>query len=225
MKVAARSLLALFLLAPLLWAAEPWKGRPYTEWTSKDVQKVLGDSPWTRRVSFRRTLSSGEQRRATSGVFLPGRTISSETRAQWFVVVQWESSLTVRQALVRQRQLRGKYSKGESAPFLSEAPTHYVITVFGTGDFFRDVPEETLREAAYLELGESKRRIPAVAARYEEERSMLAIVQFHFARQVGDERAIGPEVKKVKFVCQMKPDSFSADFDLRKMVRDGKPDL
>ena len=40
-------------LAALLPAADPWKAKKFTEWTDKEVQKVLKDSPWARPVEVR----------------------------------------------------------------------------------------------------------------------------------------------------------------------------
>ncbi|HWQ03015.1 MAG TPA: hypothetical protein VNL38_00915, partial [Candidatus Nitrosotenuis sp.] len=42
---------AAFLFAALAAAQEPWKSRPYTEWTAEDVRRVLDDSPWARVVT------------------------------------------------------------------------------------------------------------------------------------------------------------------------------
>lgn len=43
---------AVFSAATLAWTANdtPWKDKPYDQWDPKDVQKILGDSPWARTV-------------------------------------------------------------------------------------------------------------------------------------------------------------------------------
>jgi hypothetical protein len=37
--------------AAALFAAEPWKAKKYTEWTVKEVERILKDSPWAKAVS------------------------------------------------------------------------------------------------------------------------------------------------------------------------------
>ena len=39
------------LAAVSLWAADFWRSKPFTEWSDKDVQKMLTASPWARQVS------------------------------------------------------------------------------------------------------------------------------------------------------------------------------
>ena len=29
-----------------LWAADFWTAKPYTEWSTKDIQKMMSNSPW-----------------------------------------------------------------------------------------------------------------------------------------------------------------------------------
>jgi hypothetical protein len=43
---------AMFSVATLAWTANdtPWKDKPYDQWDTKDVQKILSDSPWARTV-------------------------------------------------------------------------------------------------------------------------------------------------------------------------------
>ena len=39
------------LAAAALFAAEPWKAKKYTEWTVKEAERILKDSPWAKAVS------------------------------------------------------------------------------------------------------------------------------------------------------------------------------
>src|SRR5580704_11488998 len=44
--------LALFASsALLLTAADVWNSKAYTEWSDKDLQKIMSDSPWAKRTS------------------------------------------------------------------------------------------------------------------------------------------------------------------------------
>ena len=41
----------LFLFALCMWAADFWATKPFTDWSEKEVQKVLTDSPWVGKVT------------------------------------------------------------------------------------------------------------------------------------------------------------------------------
>jgi hypothetical protein len=70
----------------VLWAGDPWKEKPYTEWTEKDCIKILQKSPWGKRV------------------LIDNR---NDERSRFYVVLY--SALPVRQAIVRLRQIRSDY--------------------------------------------------------------------------------------------------------------------
>jgi hypothetical protein len=40
----------MFLAGLALWAADIWV-KPYTDWTDKDIQKIMSDSPWAKKVT------------------------------------------------------------------------------------------------------------------------------------------------------------------------------
>jgi hypothetical protein len=42
----------VFLCALCVWAADVWVAKPFTDWSEKDVQKVLSDSPWTAKITI-----------------------------------------------------------------------------------------------------------------------------------------------------------------------------
>lgn len=42
---------APFVLALGLWAADSWQHKPATDWSDKDVQKILTNSPWAKVIS------------------------------------------------------------------------------------------------------------------------------------------------------------------------------
>ncbi|HEY7336021.1 MAG TPA: hypothetical protein VH639_14125 [Bryobacteraceae bacterium] len=41
----------LFIAALALWAADFWQAKPFTSWDQKEVQKILTDSPWARKLT------------------------------------------------------------------------------------------------------------------------------------------------------------------------------
>ena len=38
------------LWAPKLWAMDFWQLKPFLEWSDKEVQRMLGNSPWAKPV-------------------------------------------------------------------------------------------------------------------------------------------------------------------------------
>ncbi|MFQ5694745.1 MAG: hypothetical protein ACE5HB_02020, partial [Terriglobia bacterium] len=176
-KAIARSLLGLLLVAVAAWAGDPWKEKPYREWTAKEVQKVFGNSPWSRRV---RILSgevalgrvqpdipnasagggSGAGSTGGSGSAVDASTASpagggppAGSGGRIAFTVRWESALTVRQAKVRQQELqRGSVDEQEVERFLRAQPEQYEIVVFGTAmRAFEELGETAVRESAYLQ--------------------------------------------------------------------------
>lgn len=235
-KVFVRSLLAALLCATLLWAGDPWKDKPYTEWTEKEVRKVFQDSPWARPVA---TLVIQEQvvavpRVGGAGPPMPmdvdslGTTVSSSDRVKSFVIVQWASSRTIREAIVRQHQLQGRYNEEQAKQFLSASPAGHVLLLFGPDiKRFEEVSEDAMRDSAHLKLKRSKKKISPSSVRVVRRGSELAVVEFRFPRQVDGQPTIEANEKKVTFSFPKRErgNALTTDFDLRKMMRDGKPDL
>jgi hypothetical protein len=43
--------LLLTLAALVAWAADFWEAKPYTDWSQKDIQKMMTNSPWAKQIS------------------------------------------------------------------------------------------------------------------------------------------------------------------------------
>jgi hypothetical protein len=43
--------LLLTLAALAVWAADFWDAKPYTDWSQKDIQKMMTNSPWSKQIS------------------------------------------------------------------------------------------------------------------------------------------------------------------------------
>jgi hypothetical protein len=54
--------LAGSVCAVALLAADVWKTKDYTQWTSEEVRKVLTDSPWAKQISVTSGRSGGQRR-------------------------------------------------------------------------------------------------------------------------------------------------------------------
>jgi len=153
--------LALFAaLAPaIIWAAEVWDAKPFQDWTDKDVQKVVNNSPWARqtRAVVGNATSIAAGRSAQPAVNDASSNDTGVTRGREAggagrmgsapndldqgaqslqqpgvpVIVRWQSALPLRQA-----QMRGKYGKEaatspEAQRFLTQDPSLYVLGIAG----------------------------------------------------------------------------------------------
>lgn len=250
-KVSLSAMLLVLLGSGVLWAGDPWKEKPWTEWTEKDVQRILNKSPWAKKLNWRldkvnrvaaQELESPEWETKRGGITvslegvtetvytvpgsgIPEPVITRRGGIPFYhrVFVRWLSSLTVRQAFVRQAQFEMKRMSVQEQQF-GHAPQlellEYVIAVRAV--VTAGLSNDELRQSAYLQPKRSKQRIPATRVSDSEFGRLL-----YFPRELNGKPIIGPQDTKVEFSCckveGQKP--IKVTFDLRKMVRDGKPDL
>lgn len=227
-KHAGRVALIVLVAAGLLWAADPWKEKPYTEWTQKDVEKVAQDSPWARWVEVLGAAAPGDSaiaRSDVSGTKPLSDTAGPQSAARY--LVQWASALTLRQARVRSAQLAGRENAEESAVILAANPPYYILAVVGSNlSAFDEMKEEGTKAASYLELKASKKRISPEAAQFIRQNGRVVQVIIFFPREAEGAPTIAESESKVEFHCRAGRSEIETAFDLRKMVaRDGKPDL
>ena len=232
-------LLLLILLAALsLQAGDPWKDKPYTTWTYQEVDKILNNSPWARPIQIAYeerkpevSIETRSERRqevqgtrvTTTGVEVPVvRTgVRTYTTMVTQAVVEWGSAVTTRQARLREKQiLAGDDPVTPDAPVVASLD-YYLVYVRGNC-LPMSIPPHDLLKLAYLETKRGKKRIFPMQV----ERGRLQL-GFFFDRQRGGVPTIPPDEEKVRFYLPA-PDScpeINVEFDLRKMTRDGKPDL
>lgn len=221
--VVLRAAVIAALSAALLWAGDPWNKKPYTEWNYDDVYSILQDSPWTKSVA----IVGG----AIQGGPVPGGTgkiehVPSQAMAGSEVIVRWFSALTVREAFYRGNELRRTVSDDRAGQLLSWQPQHYVIQVDpanALGDSFLDSVDRPLDDeqtAASLEIARTGEKIAPI------KRQALGLTQLYsFPRQVNGQPLLGPEDSKVRFRYEAGKSRKTVTFDLRKMTRNGQPDL
>ena len=141
-------------------------------------------------------------------------------------IVQWRSSLTMRQAVVRWAELAGRGNKEEAARFLSTPSEDYVLVLYGPEiSQLDDLSEAALQASAYLQTESGMRKVSPTQVKLVREGTNLILAEFHFPRTNGGAAILGPGDRKVRFSCPTASGAIEAKFDLRKMVRDGKPDL
>lgn len=156
-RTALKSTLILGALAVSLWAAPFWASKPYTQWTEKEVEKILGDSPWmqTAEVTFDMEAMRAARARMGGGDGAPGGGMGGPggggmggpgggmggpgggpggmgggmSRPE--VYVMWQSSTPIRQAMARAASLKSSPTAESLEQQLKETPTHHVLAVMG----------------------------------------------------------------------------------------------
>jgi hypothetical protein len=208
-----RAIFTVLLAAGLLEAREPWKEKPWTDWDEKDIAKVLENSPWVRWPQT----STPSGKRSPEGV---------RWLATGALAVRWESSLTIRQAKARKALLDGRATQEQIDDYMASAPSDFVVAVLGpAANGLLNLPREALRSAAYLQLQKGNKRWSSQEVKVLQQASGEPIVEFHFPREVDRTPLLDQSETKIGFIIKSPPLEAQADFDLRKMVRDGKPDL
>jgi hypothetical protein len=234
---------AAALVTTALWAGDPWKDKPYTEWTAAEVYKLLENSPWVHSdkvimsVKYFEAEDSSDRLRQKKGS--PIRRVEGDLRnppdepwsegvldtRQAVFYFEWSSAITVRQAIVRQSQLSKRNAPGATQQLLGWQPTQYVISVYGSAmALFAKSTEEDLQNSS-LELKPGGKQVFPLKVEFVREWERLAAARFYFPREAGGQPIIGPQEKKAEFRCQVQGFTIGTEFDLRQMTRDGKPDL
>jgi hypothetical protein len=137
------------LIAVCLWAADFWQSKPFTEWSEKDVQKIINSSPWAHEISLSvdRPMmpgggnkgGMGEARSEVDGPVGGGggrggaRGGGQDGGAPMTATVtcRWESARPLRQARVKAKYGAEAGTSPEATKFLAQDPDAYVIAVAG----------------------------------------------------------------------------------------------
>lgn len=223
---------------PVVGTGEPWKEKPFREWTKDDVAQITSASPWAKTLGSKTSMlvtsvpgaaPAGQPPLITSVPSVFDKQETSTNLLPGGAIIQWASSLTMRQAMAREGELNGTMTSEQAAQLLTMSFQQYVITVRGGGVAsmvagFKELSEEALRNSAYLELQGSKQKIYPLGIEINLQGDPVA--WFYFPRELEGQPVFRPGEKAVEFnwVSEAK-DKINVTFDLRKMMRDGKPDL
>lgn len=197
-----------------------WEARPYTAWTSAELIQFFTDSPWSRSASL---VEPGMQ------LTLGG--------PRYFV--QWYSAQTMREALVRRRQLRPEYDPQGSADFLAAPHDSYQIYIYAAlvtadgslrivpPDLFEGMKEEDIVQGARLQFSAQEfagrpDKVEFVRDPVTHELRGVRLIFERVRASVPPERAPSG---RVQFTCPTSRGSLSAGFTLSDMHRNGQPDL
>jgi hypothetical protein len=104
--------LAWLVACVSLVAADFWESKPSSEWSAKELQQMLTDSPWAGKASIKYVRSN------------PNQQAIQET-----AIVTWASAPIMRQALAREEAGAGAEVSKEGQSVIARTPQYYIVTV------------------------------------------------------------------------------------------------
>jgi hypothetical protein len=237
---------ALGLSAVAGRANDPWKDKDPQDWDEKDVQKILADSPWAKPFQFGMAPDSS----IGSSTTVVGSSAHPETGTQDAIrrgnpaapgsgdttpgmgpvtkfTVSWHSSRTIREALVREKELSGSLPD-QARKDLAAKYDAYQISISGVNlRMFGKEGAESLKAHAYLMPKSSKEKIaPAKVVIQTNQGGTPVAILFDFPQKTAaGEPAIAPGEKSVEFVVKVGNVPLKVTFDISKMSTKQGPDL
>jgi hypothetical protein len=253
MKKTATLIFAALAFATLAWASDPpWKGKPYDQWTDKDLEKIFTDSPWSRMGMVTRTWAPLISKGAPTGPSSPaggaqpnspmpggrpggagGARGPSEgggvpTGDELSFNVYWASSRIMRAASARKSVLHGGKQDVDVAKYANDPQEEYQIVVQSEdmSPFIRH-DEQFFQANSFLDVKKTKQKISPSHVRYErDEKGLVTAAVFYFPKKSSaGEPAVGNDEKNVEFNCKIEGSRLRVNFDPQKMVDNLGPAL
>jgi len=210
---------SLFLLAG---QKDYWESKPYTEWSEKEVDRLLKDSPWTRSVLLNTgpegALGSGGQRgsgggdpeMSSGGVSLP--------KATPRLVITWFAR-PIREAMARRLLLTDPgASKERIEKLLQPNPQFLVLLVTGWTlgrQPDRDAAIERFKKETML-VKKNKEKILLTDMVLPQRREDPLYLRF--AREPDGKPVLTPADQEVTLVLRVGEDTYRIKFKLAEMV-------
>ena len=222
----------LFALTCLVLAGEFWENKAYQDWTDEETEKLLTKSPWSQTV----TLGTGGMP-ASSRRGMPSATGGSSRgggggggreggggggMGEMNFTVRWDSSLPIRQAVMREYYGPGVDSNEEAQKALNGKASHYVVSLIGFSARMAQQNPDRFASLASNAVLKRKNQDPIVAGG-------IGVLPgdppdglvFYFPRT----DPITLEDKEVEFQFEFGRLKIKEKFKLKKMVYKGKLEL
>lgn len=204
---------ALVLLASALPAAAQWDKKTPTEWSEREAQKLLNDSPWAQTQTFTDTSQMTGNNALSSGQSRIAQDIHVNFR------VRFLSAKPVRQAVARELELK---QKGKLDPQLAaqlkafaaaDFPDFIVVTVLCDAPqrnlqlqeaqaLLQNRTTADLKNNTYLELKNGARLF---LKEYQPPRNDGLGARFIFPRLVNEEPFLSANSGEVRFYSELSP--------------------
>jgi len=211
-----------FLIILSLSAADFWQTKPYTEWSDKEAQRLLNNSPWVREVELMigGAPGAGTPGGGRGGRGGPGGDVAAP--APISVVLRWQTALPIKQALARLKFGKDVASSADAKTFLDHEETTYVIAVSAPPEMMAGHPEQM--KSALKGLTTLTVKAKGVLTPSEVQimpNNKTVDVYFSFPRTA----ALSPEDKEVEFSTRIGFSAVTSKFRLKDMVFNGKLEL
>jgi hypothetical protein len=229
----------LCLAATMLAGGDPWKSKPYKQWDAKDMQKILGDSPWSKVIVVSapwKTAGGGGGDDDDSGGLkngagsrdnsipadaLSGGVDQAGGPPQAKYLLRWVSSRTVREALYHGAVVANQMKEDDADKQLAAPVEVYQVLVLGPDmKPFRGADEKALKDGAFLTSKRTKQKIAAIGvqmARSSDGKSVKSIL-FSFPKKTASgESTIAADEKSVDLLIAIGTVKIPATFDISKM--------
>jgi hypothetical protein len=226
-------------------ANDPWKDKAPQDWDEKDVQKILTDSPWSKPFK----IGSASNSSAPSTITSVGSAAHTETSAgaiggrnpagpgsdslppgvgpEMKFTVSWRSSHTIREALLREKELSGSLPD-QARKDLAAKYDAYQISISGANlRMFGKEGAESLKAHSYLMPKNSKEKLSPtkVIVQTRQDGTAVAIL-FDFPQKTSTgEPTIAPAEKSVEFSAKAGDLPLKVTFDISKMSTKEGPDF
>lgn len=242
---------AFLIIAALAWAGgDPWKSKPPSQWTDKDIADIFQNSPWARAnvTAQGAWRPDGMSQASGSGGVAGSKTDMSKGSAGSTPTemggsekedaaaaeaaaysVYWWSSRTIRAAAMRRAVLKGAKTEDDVDKAVSETPDDYMILVQAPNmKLFQRRGEQGFEKAAWLQMKKSKEKLfPAKVdfLKGSDGNSVTGVI-FHFPKKSANgEQTIAADEKEIDFYLLVGGSKILTAFDPRKMTDSKGVDL
>ena len=176
MRSRSSAILVMLLLIGTTAAAQgPWAKKEWKQWSKEDCKKILEDSPWAQRWA------RAEPKMAEFSTSQTREGVGAESKLEVFYIIQFRSSLPIRQAIARQAQVQYNYDKMEpkdraaldkqTDPIINATYDDRIIVFVQYGSnvqqynsdlrrFWQNYPPGTVPQEAFLNTSSGKKISP-----------------------------------------------------------------
>jgi hypothetical protein len=237
------TIVAVFMSAVLAWAGgDPWKGKPYSQWTEQDVTEVMQASPWAKSVQSAGAWHPSDSQAVDNlGIVPGGNTVAGPSGTiagassqnprdpgpQIYSIVWW-SSRTVRAASMRRAVLKGSMKEEDGEKLVAVNPAEYMVLVQAANmGIFQVRGEEAFVKTCYAQMKKSKQKIsPSHVTFYRgSDGQTVTGAVFYFPKTVNGQPILSPDEKEIDFYLQVGEQKLFTYFELRKMLDSQGEDL
>jgi hypothetical protein len=235
----------MFAVAVSLFAEDFWREKPYTQWSQKEVDQILKDSPWAAEISISPEVLFNAMRGADGGGRggfpggragggggfpgggppggggFPGGPPGGGDRGGApslpTMTLLWRDAMPLKQALLRKEMLAGSTSTVPDS--LNRAETEYIVVLAGIPMPLAPAPADQALEQFALNVDKQK---PIYATKiYLEEHERTVDLFMIFPRT----RPIAAQDKEVEVVAKYGFLEVKKKFKVKDMMVKGKLEL